>query len=101
MKPVLDTCFSPDGSTVFSCGADAAVRMWQLGGAATAQQIGSHEGPIKCVGFASRLNMVVTAGWDRKVRDGRRVLVNGILPSTGAQDCKFVHLSHLPYSFPF
>ena len=28
-SPVLDTCFSADGSTVFSCGADKAVRSLQ------------------------------------------------------------------------
>lgn len=36
-SPVLDCAFSADGSTVFSVGADKAVRMWNLGtSAATA-----------------------------------------------------------------
>lgn len=29
--PVLDCAFSADGSTIFSVGADKAVRMWNLG----------------------------------------------------------------------
>jgi mRNA export factor len=69
--PVLDTCFSADGQTVFSVGADKAVRMWQLGQAPpnnTPQQIGSHDAPIKSVGFLKSSNIVVSGGWDRKLK---------------------------------
>lgn len=80
MKPVLDTCFSPDGSTIFSCGADGAARMWQLGSAMppnnVAQQIGSHDAPIKSIGFLRNTNLVVTGGWDRKVRGKRLFELN-------------------------
>jgi mRNA export factor len=71
-SPVLDTCFSVDGSTVFSGGCDKAVRMWQLGGAAppnnVAQQIGAHDTPVKAVGFLRSSNLVVSGGWDRKLK---------------------------------
>ena len=80
-KPVLDTCFSPDGSTVFSCGADGAARMWQLGSAMppnnVAQQIGSHDAPINSIGFLRNTNLVVTGGWDRKVREKMRTYKSG------------------------
>uniref|UniRef100_A0A7S3P3S1 Anaphase-promoting complex subunit 4 WD40 domain-containing protein n=1 Tax=Amphora coffeiformis TaxID=265554 RepID=A0A7S3P3S1_9STRA len=67
--PVLDTCFSPDGSTVFSVGGDKALRMWQLGQQVTVpQQIGAHDAPIKTVGFLKSMNTVVTGGWDRKLK---------------------------------
>ncbi|GKY92485.1 hypothetical protein MPSEU_000218900 [Mayamaea pseudoterrestris] len=69
LKPVLDTCFSPDGSTVFSAGADNAARMYTLGqqqGLAT--QIGAHDAPIKCIGFCKNLNLLVTGGWDCKLK---------------------------------
>ena len=71
-SPVLDTCFSADGSTVFSVGADKAVRMWQLGQQTPpnniAQAIGNHDAPIKSVGFIQSRNLVVTGGWDAKLK---------------------------------
>jgi mRNA export factor len=69
---VLDCCFSADGSTVFSGGTDKAVRMWQLNGAAppngVAQQIGVHDAPVKAVAFLPRTSLVVSGGWDRKLK---------------------------------
>lgn len=67
---MLDTCFSPDGSTVFSVGGDKAVRMWQLGQPVNGppQQIGVHDAPVKTVGFVKSTNTVVTGGWDRKLK---------------------------------
>lgn len=71
-SPVLDCCFSSDGSTVFSGGCDKAVRMWQLGGASppnnVPQQIGAHDMPVKGVGFIRSSNLVVSGGWDRKLK---------------------------------
>lgn len=69
-SPALDSCFSNDGSTVFSVGADKAVRMWRLGESppnGIAPQIGVHDAPVKSVGFLPS-NLVVSGGWDRKVR---------------------------------
>lgn len=68
--PVMDCCFSNDGSTVFSCGADKAVRMWQLGQTPPnniPQQIGSHDADIKSVAYLPS-NLVVSGGWDRKLK---------------------------------
>lgn len=84
-KPVLDSCFSPDGSTVFTVGCDNAVRMWQLGGNVPpngiSQQIGSHDAPIKSVGFLRNSNIVVTGGWDWKLKfwDMRSPTAVGVL----------------------
>jgi mRNA export factor len=67
----LDTCFNADGSTVFSVGADKAVRMWQLGQAPPnniPQQIGAHDAPIKSVGYLKSSSLVVSGGWDRKLK---------------------------------
>ena len=71
-SPVLDTCFSSDGGTVFSGGCDKAVRMWDLGGVAPpsniASQIGIHDAPVKAVGFLPKSNLVVSGGWDKKLK---------------------------------
>lgn len=45
--------------------------MWQLGQAPPGnvpQQIGSHEAPVKSVGFLKSTNLVVSGGWDRKLK---------------------------------
>lgn len=70
-SPVLDSCFSADGSTVFSVGADKAVRMWQLGQNPpnnVPQQIGSHDQPIKSVAFLPATNLVCSGGWDKMLK---------------------------------
>jgi len=70
-SPVLDTCFSADGTTVFSGGADNAVRMWKLGETPPnniAQQIGAHDKPVQSVGFLQSSNLVVSGGWDGKLK---------------------------------
>lgn len=46
--------------------------MWQLNGAAPpnglAQQIGVHDAPVKAVAFLPRTSLVVSGGWDRKLK---------------------------------
>lgn len=69
-SPVLSSCFSSDGSTVFSGGCDKAVRMWQLGQSPPnniPQQIGAHDAPVKAVAVLPS-NLVVSGGWDRKLK---------------------------------
>ena len=56
---------------MFSRGADKAVRMWQLGQQVpnnVPQQIGGHDAPVKSVGFLSSSNLVVSGGWDAKLK---------------------------------
>lgn len=68
--PVLDCCWTNDGSTVISGGCDKAVRMWTLGQAPPnniAQQIGVHDAPVKAVAMLPS-NLVVSGGWDRKLK---------------------------------
>ena len=94
-SPVLDTCFSSDGSTVFSCGADKAVRMWRLGETPpnnVPQQIGVHDAPISSVGFLSNSNLVVSGGWDNKLKvsgaDGLKFLVKFLLSASRSINLK-------------
>jgi mRNA export factor len=68
--PALDSCFSADGGTVYSVGADKAVRMWRLGETPpnnVPQQIGVHDAPAKAVGVLPT-GLVVSGGWDRKLK---------------------------------
>ena len=88
-SPVFDTCFSADGTTVFSCGADKAVRMWRLGETPpnnVAQQIGIHDAPVKSVGFLSASNLVVSGGWDNKLKVSRPVFLHFVFRD--ANECK-------------
>ena len=74
--PALCSAFSADGNTVFTGGADKAVRMWQLGqqpANGVPQQIGAHDAPVRNVGYLPTSNMIVSGGWDKKLKfwDGR------------------------------
>jgi mRNA export factor len=42
--------------------------MWQLGQPAATQQIGVHDAPVKAVGYLKSTNIVVSGGWDRKLK---------------------------------
>lgn len=71
--PVLCSAFSSDGSTVFTGGGDKKVRMWKLGQQPTTpnsvpQEIGSHDAPIKAVGFLANTNLIVSGGWDNLLK---------------------------------
>ena len=71
--PVLASAFSADGTTIFTGGADKAVRMWQLGQQPSsptevATQIGVHDSPVKSVAFLPSTNLIVSAGWDKKLK---------------------------------
>mmetsp|Transcript_27112 Transcript_27112/g.57011 ORF Transcript_27112/g.57011 Transcript_27112/m.57011 type:complete len:362 (+) Transcript_27112:80-1165(+) len=70
-SPVLDSTFSPDGTTVFSVGGDKAVRMWNLAQQppnGVPQQIGAHDQPIKSVGFLPSSNLIVSGSWDKLLK---------------------------------
>eukprot|EP01134_Creolimax_fragrantissima_P008127 CFRG8127T1 len=66
-QPVLDTCWSQDGSKVFSAGCDKALMQWDLG-SNTFQQVGAHDAPIKTCHYVAASNVVLTGGWDGKLK---------------------------------
>ena len=71
--PVLDLCWSADGSRLFSCGADKAARMFDLstnGNNGQAVQIGAHDAPIKCVRWIESPGggILATGSWDKSIR---------------------------------
>lgn len=71
--PVLDLCWSADGSKLFSCGADKAARMFDLsinGNNGQAVQVGAHDAPIKCVRWIESPGggILATGSWDKSIR---------------------------------
>ena len=44
------------------------VRIWQLGGPATAAVIGRHDQPVKSVHWIQQHNLLATGSWDASVR---------------------------------
>mmetsp|Transcript_16838 Transcript_16838/g.21296 ORF Transcript_16838/g.21296 Transcript_16838/m.21296 type:complete len:362 (-) Transcript_16838:30-1115(-) len=72
-SPVLCSTFSSDGSTVFTGGADNAVRMWNLSqGPLTTpnsvpQQIGAHSAAVSAIGFLKSTNIIVSGSYDKKL----------------------------------
>eukprot|EP01031_Cornospumella_fuschlensis_P024244 gene24244-29316_t len=66
--PALCSDFAPDKVTVFTGGADNAVRMWNVTSGSTNQTIGQHDAPVKCVKFNSAKNMVLSGSWDKTIK---------------------------------
>ncbi|KAH8693074.1 putative nuclear pore complex protein [Talaromyces proteolyticus] len=72
--PVLNCCWSPDGTKVIGVGADKAARMLDLGANATTPvQVAAHDAPIRCVEMISNPSnpsqpLIITGSWDKKVK---------------------------------
>jgi len=67
-KPVLDICWQLDGAGIFSASADGMVKMWDC---STSKEtvVAKHDFAIKSVRASNHCNkMLVTGGWDHKVR---------------------------------
>eukprot|EP01098_Paradermamoeba_levis_P007098 TRINITY_DN2951_c0_g1_i1.p1 TRINITY_DN2951_c0_g1~~TRINITY_DN2951_c0_g1_i1.p1 ORF type:complete len:339 (+),score=75.17 TRINITY_DN2951_c0_g1_i1:124-1140(+) len=70
--PILSTCWSGDGTKVFSGGCDNKVKCWQL---ASNQFVpaAQHAAPVKSVFWVEEMGCLVTGSWDKTVKfwDGR------------------------------
>ena len=68
--PVLSACFTTDG--IVSGGCDKAVRLWRLDGSTplntVSPHIGFHDAPVKSVRYLKDKGLVVSGGWDSKVK---------------------------------
>ncbi|KAF2759432.1 WD40 repeat-like protein [Pseudovirgaria hyperparasitica] len=70
-KPALDTCWSSDGTKVFSAGADKAVFMVDMNNMGQGQkQVAAHDDTISCVRIlvVNGKDMLVTGSWDKTIR---------------------------------
>ncbi|KAH6574502.1 hypothetical protein BASA50_010117 [Batrachochytrium salamandrivorans] len=69
--PVLDVCWSKDGTKVVSAGADKAARMLDIQ-TGQSTQVAGHDAPIKSCrwidGVGSLSNMLVTGSWDKTLK---------------------------------
>merc|ERR1712093_51847 len=66
--PVLDVCWSKDGSKVLSGGVDNAAKMYDLQSGQTSQ-IAQHQAPIRCVRWIDMQNgLLVTGSWDKTLK---------------------------------
>lgn len=66
--PVLDVCWSKDGSKVLSGGTDKAGRMYDVqSGKMT--QVAAHEGAVKAVRWVDQQNgLLATGSWDKTIK---------------------------------
>ncbi|KAG9049136.1 hypothetical protein FS837_011055 [Tulasnella sp. UAMH 9824] len=66
--PVLDVCWSKDGTKIFSGGADKAARMFDVS-TGQSTQVGAHDAPIKCVRWIDMNGgILVTGSWDKTLK---------------------------------
>ncbi|XP_070600669.1 mRNA export factor RAE1 isoform X2 [Erythrolamprus reginae] len=67
--PVLDVCWSDDGSKVFTGSCDKTAKMWDLN-SNQAIQIAQHEAPVKTVHWikAPNYSCVMTGSWDKTLK---------------------------------
>eukprot|EP00941_MAST-03F_sp_MAST-3F-sp1_P004197 g4197.t1 len=66
---ILDCCFSSNDSTIaFSSGLDHSIYSHNFASDSPSIMVGNHEKPVSCVEFSSTRNVVVSGGWDRKMK---------------------------------
>uniref|UniRef100_A0A8C7U5C6 Rae1 protein homolog n=1 Tax=Oncorhynchus mykiss TaxID=8022 RepID=A0A8C7U5C6_ONCMY len=67
--PVLDVCWSEDGSKVFTASCDKTAKMWDLN-SNQAIQIAQHDAPIRTVHWikAPNYNCIMTGSWDKTLK---------------------------------
>lgn len=67
--PVLDVCWSDDGTRVFSASCDKTVKMWDLA-SNQAIQVAQHDGPVKTCHWikAPNYSCLMTGSWDNTLK---------------------------------
>ncbi|KAF2461270.1 putative nuclear pore complex protein [Lineolata rhizophorae] len=68
-QPVLNTCWSSDGTKVFGGSADKTARMLDLQSMG-AQQVAQHDEPVRCTNMCkiNGADYLVTGSWDKTVK---------------------------------
>merc|ERR1711939_634107 len=66
--PILDVCWSNDGSKILSGSADKTAKLFDVT-TGQANQVAAHDGPIKNVGWVNMNNgILATSSWDKTLR---------------------------------
>ena len=65
--PVLDTSFYGDGTKAFAGTCDNKAMMFDLA-SQQSTQVGVHDAPVKSCHWIPDVNLLVTGGWDKKLR---------------------------------
>uniref|UniRef100_A0A8C4Q6I2 Rae1 protein homolog n=1 Tax=Eptatretus burgeri TaxID=7764 RepID=A0A8C4Q6I2_EPTBU len=67
--PILDVCWSDDGTKVFTASCDKTAKMWDLN-SNQAIQVAQHDAPIKTIHWikAPNYSCVMTGGWDKALK---------------------------------
>ncbi|OXB59317.1 hypothetical protein ASZ78_011850, partial [Callipepla squamata] len=80
--PVLDGCWSDDGSKVFTASCDKTAKMWDLN-SNQAIQIAQHDAPVKTIHWikAPNYSCVMTGSWDKTLKEGHSSVLLAQLPA--------------------
>lgn len=66
--PVLDVCWSNDGSKVLSGGVDNAARMFDVQ-TGTSSQVAQHQAPVRAIRWIDMQNgLLATGSWDKTLK---------------------------------
>lgn len=67
--PVLDVCWSKDGSKLFSSSVDYTAKMFDLN-SGQSMQVAAHDAPVKCVRWvdAPGGGILATGSWDKTIK---------------------------------
>jgi len=67
--PILDACWSDDGTKVFMASCDKQVKCWDLGSNQTIQ-VAAHDAPVKTCHWvkAPAYTCLMTGSWDKTLK---------------------------------
>nr|QBH73990.1 mitotic checkpoint protein and poly(a)+ RNA export protein [Isotomurus palustris] len=93
--PVLDVCWSDEGSKVFMASCDKAVKCWDLG-SNSVMQVAQHDAPVKSCHWVKAPNYtaLMTSSWDKTIRFWDTRTPNPILSFQVPERCYCVDVDY-------